>query len=73
MITDEDIVYDALRRYTAWRQDFALQIHQPGAEKSDGTLYTDEEKSLAIQLAKQCDRLTQYAKEKVESPIILMQ
>jgi major membrane immunogen (membrane-anchored lipoprotein) len=73
VITDEEMVFDALRRYAAWRQEFADRIHQEGAIKSDGAEYTKEEKAWSLQAAKQADRLAEYAREKVESPIIVMQ
>jgi hypothetical protein len=73
MITDEEMVFDALRRYAAWRQEFADSIHQKDALKEDGTEYTKEEKAWSLQFAKQADRLATYAKEKVDSPIIMVQ
>ena len=73
MIKDEEIIYDAMRRYTAERQAFARYVHQKDATKQDGTAFSDEEKAHALALARQCQRITDYAKEKVESPIVLLQ
>lgn len=73
VIKDEEIIYDALRRYTAERQAFARYMHDPGAVKEDGTPFTDEEKAQALQIARQCQRILDYCRAKVESPIIMLQ
>jgi hypothetical protein len=73
MITDEQIIYDALRRYTLTRQTFCEYAHTEGCLKEDGEEFTDEEKIEALQVATQCDRLTQFALKKLkdeESQII---
>ena len=73
MITDEQIIYDALRRYTITRQKFAEFVHTEGNVKEDGEEFTEVEKEHASQVARQCDRLTTYALEKLQemqSPII---
>ena len=73
MISDEEIVYDALRRYTVQRQTFAVAIAKPDFKLANGEAPTSDDISLAIATAQQCERLEAYAKEKVESPIILVQ
>ena len=73
MISDEEMVFDALRRHAAWRQQFAEAIAHKDFLKEDGTKPTKEEKMLAFQLSQQANRLAEYAKEKVDSPIIMVQ
>ena len=73
MITDEQIIYDALRRYTIARQEFCAFIYTEGSLKEDGEEFTETEKEHAAQVAKQCDRLTTFALKKLQemqSPII---
>jgi hypothetical protein len=73
MITDEQIIYDALRRYTITRQEFCEHVHAEGSMKHSGEDFTDEEKAHAVQVASQCDRLTSFALKKLQemqSPII---
>ena len=73
MITDEQIIYDALRRYTIARQQFCEYATTEGNLKEDGEEFTEVDKEQAIQVARQCDRLTGYALKKLQemqSPII---
>lgn len=73
MITDEEMVFDALRRYAASRHKFAEDIRHKDFVKEDGEKPTKDEIATAISLAAQAQRLASYAQEKAESPIILMQ
>lgn len=75
MITDEQIIYDALRRYTLQRQTFYTYVITDGNLREDGEEFTKEEIADAMQVAKQCDRLTQQALarlKKAQSPIVLL-
>ena len=73
MITDEEIIYDALRRYAEQRNDFVEKMAQPEYLKPDGEKPNPMEINDALVLAGQCNRLVKYAKEKLQSPIILVQ
>jgi hypothetical protein len=73
VITDEQIIYDALRIYRDQRQRFAVYVHKDDSLREDGEEFTDEEKADALQVATQCDRLAQFALKKLkdeESQII---
>lgn len=70
---DEEMVYEALELYAARREAFAKQIADPEYEKADGSKATEEEIAFAMSCAEQAKRLVKYAREKVESPIIVMQ
>jgi len=71
--TDEEMVYEALVYYANQRHAFAQAIAQQGFVNREGKEATKEEITFAIKAAAQADRLVAYAKEKVESPIIVLQ
>ena len=73
MITDEEIIYDALLRYAGQRNEFVEKMAQPDYLKPDGKKPNPIEINDALVIAGQCNRLVEYAKEKLESPIILVQ
>ena len=73
MITDQEMVFDALRRYAAWRTTFAEEISTEGYKYASGDEPAPEDIAFAIALAEQANRLATYAKEKMESPVIVMQ
>lgn len=58
MITDQQIMYDALRRYTIARQEFAAYANKEGSVKENGEEFSEEEKADALAIAARCDRLT---------------
>jgi hypothetical protein len=71
--SDEEMVYEALLTYSLNRLKFAKAISEEGFLDRNGKSPTKEEITFAMKAAEQADRLTAYAKEKVESPIIVMQ
>jgi len=71
--TDSEMVYEALALYAAKRRAYAESMTQKGYLNSDGSVPTSAEILYAATTADQADRLTVYAKEKVESPIVLLQ
>ena len=71
--TDEEMVYEALLTYSLNRLRFAKTISEEGFVDRDGNAPTHDEITFAMKAAEQADRLTTYAKEKVESPIITLQ
>ena len=71
--TDEEMVYEALLTYSLNRLKFAKAISEGGVVDRDGKVPTHDEIAFAMKAAEQADRLTAYAKEKVESPIITLQ
>ncbi len=73
MITDEQIVYDALRRYAEQRKSFAESMSHKNFRKPDGEKPTKQDIKEAAATALQCIRLRDYALEKTESPIIQLQ
>jgi len=73
MLKDEQILYDALQRYALVRRQFAEAITSPDARKPDGKKFSQEDIADEIAMADQCDRLTARAKEKMDSPIVLLQ
>jgi hypothetical protein len=71
--TDEQMVLEALELYARRRYAFAEQLADPLYLKADGNPATTDEIKFARKCAQQADRLVGYAKEKVESPIIVLQ
>ena len=61
MITDQQIIYDALRRYTTERQAFCNYAHHEGSLKENGEPFTAEEKADSAEIARRCDRLASIA------------
>jgi hypothetical protein len=74
MITDQQIIYDALRIYAKHRQTFCEFVHKEDSESLEGKPFTDIEKADALKIAKQCSRLTDIAAQVLQdqqSPIII--
>lgn len=71
--SDEQMVLEALELYAMRRHAFAEQIANPLYLKANGEPATTQEIKFARKCAKQAERLVGYAKEKVESPIIVLQ
>jgi hypothetical protein len=72
-MTDPEILATALAQYAANWRGFAQYIRQPDATAPDGNAPTDVMMDEAEEMADQCEVLAERAKEKVESPIILLQ
>jgi hypothetical protein len=73
MMNDPEILAEALDQYAAHWREFAQYIRQPDATSPDGNRPTDVMMDEADEMADQCEKLAARAKEKVDSPIILLQ
>jgi hypothetical protein len=73
MMSDVEILAEALAQYAANWREFATYIRKPDAQTPDGTAPTDIMMNDADEMADQCEVLAARAREKVESPIILLQ
>jgi hypothetical protein len=71
--TDEEMVLEALAMYAARRHAYAQQIADPQYIMANGEPPTAKEIKFARKCAQQAERLVGYAREKVESPIIVLQ
>jgi hypothetical protein len=71
--TDEEMLHEALLQYANRRRAFATAIQQPTYLMQNGEPATTKEIAYARTAAFQAERLVAYAKEKVESPIVLLQ
>ena len=71
--SDEEMLLDALIYYARQRHAFAQAISQKEYKNKAGRGATIDEINFALDAAKQADRLVGYAKEKVESPVIVLQ
>lgn len=70
---DEEMLFEALLMYANHRHMYAKVISEKGYLNSDNEPVTEAEISFAYQAAAQADRLVDYAKAKVESPIVQLQ
>ncbi|MCZ6501871.1 MAG: hypothetical protein O6945_05065 [Gammaproteobacteria bacterium] len=68
MITDEQIVYDALRIYAEQRKAFATKIVQKDFLKPDGEKATKQDIREASATALQCIRLRDHALKMADGP-----
>ena len=73
MLKDEQILYDALARYAEARAKFAQIIQLDIYRTPEGEKPAQAEIDDAIAMAEQCARLADRAKEKMDSPIIILQ
>ena len=67
------MLHEALLQYANRRRAFATAIQQPTYLMQNGEPATTKEIAYARTAAFQAERLVAYAKEKVESPIVLLQ
>lgn len=71
--TDAQMLHEALWMYAGHRRAFAEAIAQEDYLNSDGEPPTKKELKFAVKAADQAERLVEYAAEKAESPIIMLQ
>ncbi len=72
MLTEPEIFYDALSRYAKMRRDFATAMHDPNFRMPTGKKPSSAEKREEQNMAERCEMLAERAREKMESPIILV-
>ncbi len=72
MLTDIQIFYDALSRYAKIRRDFATAMDDENFRMPSGKKPSSAEKREEKGMAERCEMLAERAKEKMESPIIVV-
>ncbi len=72
MLKDEQILYDALKRYAGQRRAFIAAINDPNYRTPEGKKPSAMEKQDAERMADRCDLLVEAAREKMDSPIIVL-
>ena len=73
VLKDEEILYTALDQYAANWRGFASYLRTPGAKTPDGEPPTEIMMDEAQDMADRAEILAARAKEKVDSPIIILQ
>ncbi len=72
MLTEVQIFYDALSRYAKLRRDFATAMENQNFRMPTGKKPSSAEKLEEKNMADRCEMLAERAKEKMDSPIILV-
>lgn len=73
MLNDMQIFYDALKRYAEQRRAFVAIIHDPNYRTPEKKKPSAMEKRDAELMAERCEMLVEAAREKMDSPIIVLQ
>ena len=73
MLKDEEILFEALEQYAAGWRNFFVHISHPDTTDPDGNSPTQVQIDEAEDMADQCEVLAERAKEKMDSPIIILQ
>ncbi len=73
MLKDEEILFEALEMYASGWRLFYEHISKPGIKDPEGNEPTQIQIDEAEDMADQCEALAARAKEKMDSPIIVLQ
>ena len=73
MLKDEEILFEALSQYAGYWRHLSGLISHPNAKDPDGNSPTQVQIDEAEDMADQCEVLAERAKEKMDSPIIILQ
>lgn len=70
ILSEAEILADALKRYTLQRKNYADLIRQEGYKHPDGSDVTEEDVLHALAMVERCEEMLSRANERVGSKII---